>query len=140
MNYQELNHNWQAILATGGDLFLPITDNESLERVTRALEELDRTMQEEGHPHPLAEFSNLVMHRIVAYENEHHPIDDSEVSGAQMLASLMEERELSQRQLAKETGIQQSTISQLINGKREFTADHIRRLSKYFKCNPSLFI
>lgn len=138
-NYQALIYHWQALQGLAPDLFLDIVDDETLVRVTAALEELDREMTaSELQPHPLEEVANSVMHRITAYEAQHFPIPDA--SGAEMLAFLLEQRGLSQHELSRATGIPQSTISNLIAGKREFTAAHARAFAQYFGGNPGAFL
>jgi len=138
-NYQALIHHWQALQGLAPDLFLEIVDDETLRRVTAALEELDGEMTASGlHPHPLDEVANSVMHRVMAYEAQHFPIP--EASGAEMLAFLLKQRGLSQHELARATGIPQSTISNLLAGKREFTATHARTFAGYFGGNPGAFL
>jgi len=138
-NYQALIHHWQALQGLAPDLFLEIVDDETLRRVTAALQELDQEMTASGvHPHPLDEVANGVMHRVMVYEAEHFPIP--EVSGAELLAFMIEQRGLSQHELARATGIPQSTISNLIAGKREFTASHARAFAQYFGGNPGAFL
>lgn len=138
-NYQELIHHWQALQGLAPDLFLDIVDDETLQRVIAALEELDGEMTASGlHPHPLDEVANGVMHRVMAYEAQHFPIP--EASGAEMLAFMLEQRGLSQHELARATGIPQSTISNLLAGKRDFTAAHARAFASYFGGNPGTFL
>jgi len=50
----------------------------------------------------------------------------------------MEQHDLSQYDLAKDVG-GQSVVSQILNGKRKLTRDHIERLSKRFGVTPATF-
>src|SRR5439155_16365817 len=50
------------------------------------------------------------------YETEHHPIED--VSPAEVLAHLIEAKGVTQRAVAEATGIPESTISELLAGRR----------------------
>lgn len=130
-NYQELTQGWTALHGVAPDLFITITDDDSLARATAALRALDKEMSASPvRPHPLEDLANIVMHRIVAYEAIHYPIPDAD--GADMLAFMLEQRGLSQHELSRATGIPQSTISNLIKRKRDFTAAHARAFAKYF--------
>lgn len=124
---------------TAAKILLPITDNDSLARATAALRALDREMTESGlDPHPLDDLADMVMHRIMAYEQQHFPIPDTD--GASTLAFLMEQRQVTQQQVADATGIQQTTISQLLRRKRNITADHARKLGEFFNVTAGSFL
>lgn len=75
---------------------------------------------------------------VEQYEEKHHPIEES--TPAQMLASLIEERGIKQKDLAAATEIPISTISELISSKRPFTRNHLERISGYFKVSPAAFV
>jgi HTH-type transcriptional regulator/antitoxin HigA len=72
------------------------------------------------------------------YENEHYP--SSPVSGAPMLAHLIEAKGITQARLAADTGLAESTISQLLQGKRKLSRHTIARFANYFRVEPSLFV
>lgn len=138
-NYSKLTQTWQQLHSLAPELFIPITDNESLEQVTRTLRALDHEMVGSGvSPHPLADLADVVMHRIMAYEAVHFPIADAD--GPDMLAFMLEQRPLTQKALAVATGLPQSTISDLVNRKRDFTAAHARKLGEYFRVDPGIFL
>lgn len=46
-----------------------------------------------------------------------------------LIKAILREKNLSMRQLAKETGINVSTISRIINGKRKATLEHLKAIS-----------
>ncbi len=48
--------------------------------------------------------------------------------------------DISQSQLAKDTGILADRISQAVHGKREITADTALRLGKYFGIEPEFWL
>lgn len=48
--------------------------------------------------------------------------------------------EISQTQLAKEIGVPPNRINQIINGKREITADTALRLGAYFGIDPEFWL
>ena len=71
------------------------------------------------------------------YEQTHHPIEP--LSDGEMFQQLCEERGTTQQQVAEATGIVNSTLSAVANGKRQFTRDHVRRVAEFFKVDPGLF-
>ena len=74
---------------------------------------------------------------IEEYETENQPIED--VTEPEMLAHLIESKEVTQRAVAETTGIPESTISDLLSGRREFNRGHIEKLSEYFQISPAVF-
>jgi HTH-type transcriptional regulator / antitoxin HigA len=75
---------------------------------------------------------------IENYEDEHHPIPS--VSGVPMLRYLIETKGIPQARVAAETGIAESTLSELLAGKRKLGIKSISALAGYFKVDPGLFI
>jgi len=74
---------------------------------------------------------------VERYESEHHaipPLPDSE-----LLQHLLELRGVPQAEVARETAIAESTISEVITGKRKLSRNHIARLSRYFGVQPGAF-
>lgn len=51
------------------------------------------------------------------------------------IKALREQRGLTQEKLSKYVGINRTTISKLESGDREFTLDHLTRLSNFFGCS-----
>lgn len=75
---------------------------------------------------------------IERFEDEH--VEIPQVSDAEMLRSLMDERGVKQVDVGRGTGISKTVLSLVLNGKRTLTRDHIMILSKYFGVNPSSFL
>lgn len=137
LNIHQLTQAAQVMQGLAPSLFTPIQTEEDNDR---ALEVLRVLMHEigEDQDHPLEQFAALLTQRIQAFEDAHYchlPNDP-----AANLRYALEQRGLSQHGLAEATGIEQATISRLCAGKREFTADHIKRFSAFFKKDPSLFL
>jgi HTH-type transcriptional regulator/antitoxin HigA len=72
------------------------------------------------------------------YEEEHHPIPQP--TDADMLAYLLDLKDLRQAQLAAKTGIATSTISEVLSGKRLLTRGQIEKLSAFFGVEPAVFL
>lgn len=74
---------------------------------------------------------------VVIYEDEHIKFDDP--SDAEMLSHLMEAKGVNQVQLAKETRIGKSTISEILAGKRKLTRKNVAKLCAYFGVVQGVF-
>ena len=80
----------------------------------------------------------VVIHFNRGYEAERHPLPA--VSGADMLRHLIEARAITQLELAADTGIAESTISNILAGKRRMSGGQIKALAGYFKVSPAVFL
>jgi len=67
---------------------------------------------------------------VASYEDEHHAIEPA--SDADMLRHLMEAKEITQAQLSRDTAVPKSTISEILNGKKRFSRQIIRKFADYF--------
>jgi HTH-type transcriptional regulator / antitoxin HigA len=75
---------------------------------------------------------------IEVFEDAHQPIPTA--AGVAMLRSLIEFKGVTQAQVATKTGIAESTLSEILAGKRKLAAKHISALAKYFKVDPALLL
>lgn len=81
----------------------------------------------------------LVLSGLVeAYEDAHHPIPA--ITGTPMLRYLLESRGVPQARVAAEAGIAESTLSEILAGKRKLGIKHVRALAGYFRVDPGLLI
>jgi len=74
---------------------------------------------------------------IERYESEAHPM--APVSDAAMLRHLIDAKGVSQTELSKASGIADSTISEVLKGKRSLNRGHIGKLAQYFGVSPDVF-
>jgi len=74
---------------------------------------------------------------VERHETEEHPI--APVSDAAMLKHLIDARGTTAQEVAKGTGIVNSTISAVLNGKRTLNRQHIGKLAKFFHVSPNVF-
>lgn len=80
----------------------------------------------------------LVLSDLVErYEAEAHPI--APLSDADMLQHLIEAKGVCQTEVARATGIADSTISEVLSGKRSLNRTHIGKLARYFAVSPGVF-
>jgi len=104
------------------------------EHYTALLEELDRrpgklTTAEQR----LAELLTLL---IEDFEEKHYSLKAS--TGIEVLEELIEANGLKQKDLVDIFGTP-SIVSEVLSGKRKFTTEHIRKLSRRFHVSPELF-
>ena len=136
-NFSDLATATQRLQALAPEAFMPIESAADLAQATAFLRALDRE-KGESPGHPLAPLADALMYRILAYEAQYAPIPDAD--GPMMLAFYLEQKQLTQQQVADATGIQQATISQLLRRKRNFTAAHARALGAFFGVNAGMFL
>ncbi len=84
------------------------------------------------------DYLDVLSDLIERYEDEHHRIEPR--SGRELLAFLLEENDLSQSQLARETGIAKSTLSAVLKGRRALSLPHITALCRRFRLDPNAFL
>lgn len=56
-----------------------------------------------------------------------------------MIRHFLDTRELSQTQLAKGAGIAESTVSEVLSGKRKLTRGQIGKLARFLHVEPGMF-
>ena len=104
------------------------------EHYIASLEELDR---KPGKLTPaeqrLAELLTLL---IEDFEEKHYALKPA--TGIEALEELMEANGLKQKDLVNIFATP-SVISEVLNGKRKLTTEHIRKLSRRFRVSPELF-
>lgn len=103
------------------------------EHYTALLEELDRPGKLTPAEQRLAELLTLL---IEDFEEKNYPLKHA--TGIETLEELMEANGLKQKDLVDIFGTP-SIISEVLNGKRKLTTEHIRKLSRRFHVSPELF-
>lgn len=83
------------------------------------------------------EFS-MVAEIVIAYEEEHFPIDKPTV--AELIELYIEEKGLTQKQLAGEIGVSQSRISDYLSGRAEPTLKIARMLCQVLNIPPAAML
>ena len=72
---------------------------------------------------------------VIAYEKEHFPINKPTV--AQLISLSLEEKKMTQKQLAEEVGVSPSRISDYVSGRTEPTLTIARRLCHALHITPA---
>ena len=100
-------------------------------RVVDMLVDLDhRTKAEEDYLDVLSDL-------VEAYEDATIPMGP--VSDADMLQSFLDDWRVTQAKVSKDTRIAESTISEVLAGKRKLNRAQIGKLARYFKVSPGAF-
>ena len=84
------------------------------------------------------DYVEILTHEIERYEAIAYPMPA--VSPAAMLRHLLEARSVALSEVAQATTISLSTLSSVLNGKRELNLIHIRKLAPYFGVEPGVFL
>ena len=112
----------------------PIRSDEELDEAVQMVDSLldrrDLAPEEEDYLEVLGDL-------IERYEGEAHPM--APVSDAEMLRHLIEAKGVSQTEISAATGIADSTISEILKGKRSLNRSHIGKLARYFNVSPDVF-
>jgi antitoxin component HigA of HigAB toxin-antitoxin module len=69
-----------------------------------------------------------------------YTIDTSEVTAADLIRHKLEERGMSVSALAREVGVAQSNLSEMLNGTRDWSKAAIRGLSRYLNIRAERFL
>jgi antitoxin component HigA of HigAB toxin-antitoxin module len=78
---------------------------------------------------------------IVDYERSANlRVDTSKVTAAEIVMHLLQERGMSVNALAKTLKVSQSSLSEMVNGRRDWSKQAIIRISEYFGLQPGLFL
>ena len=111
-----------------------IADDDELKEAQRVLDALLGEKLDEG----AEEYLDVLTDLVEKYEDAAHPIPDAPPQD--VLGLLMESNGVKQTELAKATGVAQSTISALRAGNRPFTPEHMVALGRFFKVTPAVFL
>jgi HTH-type transcriptional regulator/antitoxin HigA len=85
-----------------------------------------------------ADYLDVLSDLVERYEDQAHPIGD--VSDAEMMAFLIDQKSVKQVDVAHATGIAESTLSEVLRGKRHLTRGQIGKLATYFGVQPGPFL
>ena len=114
----------------------PIRSKASLERATQRLLQLFARKDRAA-----TDYRQVLVGLIADYEKRMGwHIDTSHFSAADIVRHLLGERDMSVNALAKEVGISQSSLCEMLSGRRGWSKNAIARLSDYFALNPRLFL
>jgi HTH-type transcriptional regulator/antitoxin HigA len=116
----------------------PITTKHQHETSLKIIEKLITHINQSSHTDSGAELYLKTLSGLV-HHYEKSQLKATYVSGAEMLAYLMELKGLNQSDLSKDLG-GQSVVSKILRGERELNLRQIKALAKRFKVSPDVFI
>jgi HTH-type transcriptional regulator/antitoxin HigA len=116
----------------------PLRPIHSEDDLGRAVAVIDSLIDQGKLDRDEADYLDVLGDLVRKYETENHPMPA--VSDADMLRHLIEARETTQAKVASETGIAESTVSEILAGKRGLSRRHIEALARYFHVSPAVFI
>ena len=91
----------------------------------------------DNEDHELADFLDLIGQLVEDYESDHHHIKGATPN--EVLRFLMDQHGLTQADLSQEIG-GQSTVSNILNGKREINARQAKLLAERFGVSVTAFL
>ena len=127
-----------------GELLLSVlptsirNDNE-LDRMTREFDALMTKSLKSGLTFEEERLFELLADLIEKYEDENYPVG-SRSTPESMLVFLMEQKDLTQKDLVPQVFSSQSIVSEIINGKRKININQARKLADFFKVSVELFV
>ncbi len=111
-----------------------IKNGAQLARAQAIVDALLKRQLDDGEDEYLDALSDLIW----VYEDQQFPLPDA--PNCAILAHLMEAKDVSQTQLANDTKIAKSTISEVLSGKRTLSLIQIKLLAAYFHVGPGVFM
>jgi len=98
---------------------------------------VDVLIDQEALSSPEQDYLDVLSDLIETYEDE--TIQIRPVGDAKMLRFLTEAKGVTQSQVAKGAGIAESTVSEVLAGKRKLNRAQIGKLARYFYVEPGAF-
>ena len=115
----------------------PIRTEAELDRAQAMLNELlDRDALDAGE----GDYLDVLGDLVERYEDKAHPIPTDDLTEAEMLEHLIEAKGVKQVDVARGAGIAESTLSEVLAGKRKLTRGQVEKLARYFRVGPSVFL
>jgi HTH-type transcriptional regulator/antitoxin HigA len=84
------------------------------------------------------DYLDVLSDQVAAYEAEAVPMRP--VGDAELLRFLIEQKNVTQAEAASGAGIVESTISEVLAGKRKLNRSQIAKLARYFRVEPAVFL
>jgi HTH-type transcriptional regulator / antitoxin HigA len=114
-----------------------ITNVQELDRALTVMDELVDIAIERGRTPEEDAYLNALCDLISVYEQKAYPAEPVEDHG--MLEHLLDAHGIRQVELSRRTGIAESTISEVLKGKRRLTRSQISRVAKALNVPQALF-
>jgi len=99
---------------------------------------IDELIDLAGLTAPEQDYLDVLSDLVETYETEMIPMRP--VGDAELLRFLIEHKSVSQAEAASGAGIAESTISEVLGGKRKLNRGQITKLARYFGIDPGAFL
>lgn len=113
----------------------PIRSEVELGRATEVIDDLISRPERSADEN---DYLDVLSDLVEKYEAVHHPIPAA--PPVELLKFLIEDRQTSQRAVALGSGIQTSTMSEILAGRRRMNLEHIQKLSAFLKIDAGVFL
>ena len=129
---------------TDGDRYLelvrqvPLRPIRSEAELDRAIAMIDSLLDQDKRSDDEKDYLDVLSDLVEKYEDEHDPMPP--VSGAEMVRFLIDSAETTQAKVASQAGIAESTLSEILAGRRELNRKHIEALARHFHVSPAVFM
>lgn len=87
-----------------------------------------------------ADYLDALSTLLDAYESTHDPVDTLDVSGPDLLRSLMEANDMTTTDVADVLGVERSLVSHILAGRRALTWPHAKALAERFALSAEAFM
>lgn len=131
------------MLATESDRYLELLINypprpiKTKEQCREVQAQIDRILDSKTISSAQQEYLSLLGTLVHEYEEKHILIPD--LSGVELLKVLMDEMEIKAKDLIN-IFESESILTDVVNGDRPLTIEHIEQLADHFKVSPSIFL
>ena len=116
----------------------PLRSEQDYDEAVTVLDTL--AVRPEGSLHPAEQdYLDTLTMLVEAYDREHDETNGEQLDPLSMLKYLMEESGMSQADLGRLLA-NRSLASLILNGHRQLSKTHIRKLADHFKVSPALFL
>jgi HTH-type transcriptional regulator / antitoxin HigA len=123
---------WDKFMDSSNYMLRPIENDKHYDEVAGFLD----TLLEQSKPSKSTEALIDYVTQLIADYDEKLELPDAEPR--HVLAFLMEQHGLKQKDLTHL--MPQAVLSQLLNGKRDFSANHAKKLGTFFGVSPEVFL
>ena len=117
---------------------VPLRPIRSEAELDRAIAMIDRLTDLDDLTLDESDYRSVLGDLVAAYESEHDP--EPPTTPAEMLRFLIESKGVVQARVAADTGIAESTISEILAGKRKISQTVMRSRAAYFRVEPAVFV
>ena len=117
---------------------LPLRPLRSEMELDRAIAMIDRLLARGGLARDEEDYLDVLSELVEKYEDQRYPIQP--VSGLDALRHLVESSGKTQATVSAEAGLPESTLSEVLLGRRRLNTRHIGILARYFRIDPGVFL